>query len=173
MSRDLAVLSIIFFAAFVCRGQDLTPLAGTWVLDQQATFGKKADRTAYKRFDLEFILDGEKIVLKKHFDFRGKVTNSETTLFPDGRGESNLRAQVRSKTKIRDGWIVREYTVGGEESPLGLNRMDRVTEKFSLSKDGRYLTYVRRQVSEIEPGDLRVKTMGNLHTKVTLIFRRS
>ena len=176
--RNILTLLFVLFSAGAAYGQDPTHFAGTWLLDKEASFARESDRDAYKKYLLELTVEGDKVVLRKDIEYHTSKTNIEMVLFPGGKGETNTfpterggRMEIKSKTKLKDNSIVREFT-RGVEGPLGMNRIDRTTEKFTLSQDGKYLVYTQTRRSELEPGDLRVVQMGNMNLKMKLFFRR-
>jgi hypothetical protein len=175
MKKVALLLSLLTAGAFGILAQSPLGFAGTWLLDEEASFLREEDRKAYDNFVLEITENDEAITIKITYTMMKRLAYSELKLFKDGRGEENMtggRFRVTSRTEVKDRKIVRTYNHSGIH-PGGKPKTEGV-ETFILSKNGTKLTKEKRQVLD-NSSHLRNIPGISEHLAAdmsTLVFRR-
>ena len=144
MLRAVIVVSLILSAAMVVSAQVVIPdsLAGTWI---------SAEKNPEARRTLVISVSGNVLHFKEDFRSYKKPYSNEATLFLDKKGEKNLLnipgvdapSEVYSVTSVKKDKLLRksEYSLVLRDTTHNVTTNIRVTEEYSLSKDGKTLRF--------------------------------
>jgi len=180
MRRLLIIFSLSLVLTAHSFAQTPELFSGKWILDKSAPANSEAAHYSYYHLSLSF--DGDKLTVTKDFEFDRRKTSYSLILFTNKRGEKNSvpnplseEAEVSSKTRWKNGSIIREYSrqqdMGSIQS-MNMYRVETTIEKYSLSEDTKNLYLTTTVTSEMYTNGMSSKTMGNLNSVVKLVFRR-
>lgn len=183
MRKSIGVILIVLTLSISCIfAQDKIKsenpdLSGTWTLNQKAS-NKIAKY--YEDYTLTISSSGKEIQISRNYKSSGEPVNYTLTLFTDESGEKNLvpfgkkdLVEVESETYWKKDQLYREYSYFKSYTAMRDKiYLDRVIEKYELSKDGEELTIISRSRPSSQVSGTESPSMKFVPITSKLVFRR-
>ncbi len=151
----LTILLSLSVSAQKEKDQNLSDFSGTWILDEDSSFGNSVSKEDFEDFTLVISPNEPEIKIRQTYLFKGKPSEHTIKLFTDKRGEENVYfvernsvdynnsglywledINMKSKTYLKKGKIIREggYKTNFSKYPVVIK------ETYVLSTDGKTMT---------------------------------
>ena len=133
MKKIIFIWVLIFLSLITCFAQKTETklnISGKWSFDEKSSRVSPLFQTP-EEYTLDITQTDIEVKMEMKLVQKGRTSKAEAVLYLDGRGEIN--GKIESKTVLKGNAIIRKKT----------SKHSGPDEKYSLSKDGKKLTFVR------------------------------